>query len=226
MVLLYPYVKEIIMIEIKNLFKKYIREYFALYDINLQVKKGETVALVGEKDSGKTTLLRILAKLEKFDKGEIYINDVSLKKIDFVHDISLGYVSFKPVFFENKTVYQNFVYVLKQRKLKAFDYERIINSVLIDYNIEKYKDVLIKDLSLFEKYLVSLVRLMLRNLDVVLIDNIFDDLTEEQLQVLLTNIKAMFADKKVTMLIAVENGDTVKGICKRFVKFKSGSIVE
>ena len=86
------------MIEIKNLYLKYIREYYALYDINIKIQKGESVALVGNEGSGKTTLLRVLAKLEKFDKGEVYIKDISLKKLDFRTDISLGYISYAPVF--------------------------------------------------------------------------------------------------------------------------------
>ena len=85
------------MIEIKKLYLKYIREYYALYDINLKIEHGESVGLIGEEGSGKTTLLRVLAKLEKFDKGEVYIKDINVKKINFKDDISLGYISTKPV---------------------------------------------------------------------------------------------------------------------------------
>ena len=53
------------MIKIKNLFLRYTREFYALYDVSIDVEEGESVALVGEDESGKTSLLRILAKLEK-----------------------------------------------------------------------------------------------------------------------------------------------------------------
>ena len=48
------------MLSIKNLCLKYTREYYALKDINLDVAVGETVALVGEQNSGKTSLLRVM----------------------------------------------------------------------------------------------------------------------------------------------------------------------
>ena len=86
------------MILIKNLYLKFIREYFALYDISLNIEDGEKVAFIGEEHSGKTTLLRILAKLEKPSKGEIYIRDIPLKKLNYNYDISAGYLPASPVF--------------------------------------------------------------------------------------------------------------------------------
>ena len=80
------------MIKIENLFLAYNKEYYALYDINLEFQKGDKVALVGEEGSGKTSLLRAVAGLEKIAKGNILINNVPVQKIDFAHDISVGYV--------------------------------------------------------------------------------------------------------------------------------------
>ena len=53
------------MLSINHLFLKYTREFYALYDINLQVADGEKVAFVGADNSGKTSLLRVISKLEK-----------------------------------------------------------------------------------------------------------------------------------------------------------------
>ena len=94
------------MILVKNLCLKFTKEFFALYDINLEIKKGESVALIGEEHSGKTTFLRVLGKLEKDFSGEVYIKGMPVKKIDFSVDVSMGYIPATPVFFENKTVYQ------------------------------------------------------------------------------------------------------------------------
>ena len=49
-----------------------------------------------------------------------------------------------------------------------------INDVIIEYSLEKIKDTKIKDLTLEEKYVLSLIRLTFRELDLLLIDNIFD----------------------------------------------------
>lgn len=212
------------MIEIKNLYLKYIREYYALYDINIKIQKGESVALVGNEGSGKTTLLRVIAKLEKFDKGEVYIKDISLKKLDFKTDISLGYIPFAPVFLENKTVYENLKYVLSSRKVKPVDIESKINTCLIEFGLEKYRNTKAKDLTLFEKYVISIARLTLRPLDIVLVDDIFESLDDEQKNYIVSLIKKLFIDKKVTTLVATNDEELPKKVCKRTIHFTNGSI--
>lgn len=212
------------MIEIKNLYLKYIREYYALFDVSFNVNDGESVALVGNEGSGKTTLLRVLAKLEKFDRGEIYIKDIALKKIDFKIDINLGYLANVPVFMENKTVYENLKYVLTSRNVNPLEIENKVNQALIEYGLEKYRNTKAKDLDLFTKYVVSIVRLSLRKLDIVLVDDIFANLTNEQKKYILSLIKKLFIDTKTTTLIATSNEDLLKDICERTIFFENGSI--
>lgn len=213
------------MIEVKNLYLKYIREYYALYDINMKINKGECVGLVGEEGSGRTTLLRVLSKLEKFDKGEIYLKEINIKKVDFKNDVNLGYVSLTPVFLENKTVYDNFKYVLKERNYNDKDIEQIVNNCLIEFNLEKYKNVKANCLSLFEKYYISLIRLTLRPLDIVLVDDIFQKFADDEKMKLLTLIKNLFVSKNVTTLVASSDADFLKNICNRLIRFEYGSIV-
>ena len=214
------------MILVKNLYLKYIREYFALYDISLSIEDGEKVALVGEEHSGKTSLLRILAKLEKPSKGEVYIKDILIKKINFRYDVSAGYLPASPVFFEKKTVYENFKYILKYQKLSEADLENKINDILIDFNIEKLKDSKVKELTLFEKYLVSIARLCFRNLDLVLIDNIFDNLNDEEKNSIVELIKERFLNKKTTLVVATTSEKIAKTLANRNIYFSNGSIVD
>lgn len=212
------------MILINNLYLKYIREYFALYDINLKIKEGESVVFLGEVESGKTSLLRILAKVEKYSKGEVYIKGIPLKKINYATDINLGYIPATPIFFENKTVYDNLLYILKTQKVKKSETENKINGILIEFNLESIKDTKIKELSLFEKYLVSFARLSFRKLEIVLIDDIFEKLNEEQQEFLKELIKKLYVGKS-TLILATQNLKIAKEICKRKINFKSGSIV-
>lgn len=212
------------MIEVKNLYLKFIREYYALYNINLSINDGECVAFVGRENSGRTTLLRVIAGLEKYDSGEVFINDRDLKTVDFKTDVELGYVPEIPVFFEHKTVYENLKYVLAERKFTKNEIEDKINDALINFNIEKYKNIKVKDLDIYEKYLISFVRLSLRNLKYLLVDNIFSSITAEEGEALLTLIDDIFLKNGVTTIVVANNYNFVSNICNRCINFNSGSI--
>lgn len=214
------------MILVKNLSLKFTKEFYALYDVNLEIKKGEAVALLGEEHSGKTTLLRVLCKLEKDFTGEVYIKDIPLKKVDFSLDVNMGYIPAAPVFFEKKTVYQNLQALLKSRKINKSQREEKINKLLIEYNLEKFRDEKVKNLSLFQKYILSIARLSLREIELVLIDNIFEKLSQEEYEKICELIKKQFLQNKVTTVIATTSPSVAKDLTKRTIKFKLGSITE
>lgn len=213
------------MVEIKNLFLKYTREYYALYDINLSIADGEKVAFVGGDESGKTSLLRILAKLEKPTKGQVYIKDIPIEKLNFKTDLQAGYLPATPVFLEKKSVYENFKYILKNWGFSESEIENKINEIIIEFAIEKIKDTKVKDLSLEEKYVLSLIRLSLRELDLLLVDNIFDKLSEPTMEVVCQLIERL-KTKKTTLIVATTKKEIAEKFTKKFVYFKNGSLVE
>ncbi len=212
------------MIKVKNLCLKYTKEYYALYDVSFEVKKGESVALLGEENSGKTSMLRVLAGLEKPNSGEVYIKDVPLKKIDFSCDVEMGYIPATPVFFPKKTVYENLKYILKTRKYSNSEIEEKINELLINYNMEKLRDEKVCNLTLFEQYVLSIARLSFRKLDIILIDNIFEKLQPEQLEIIESMIVKEYVQNKVTTLVATTSEDIAKILTKRTIRFNLGSI--
>ena len=213
------------MIRIKDMFLRYTREFYALYNINMYIEDGESVAFVGQDESGKTSLLRILAKLEKLTKGEVYIKDIPIEKLSYKDDVSAGYVPAKPVFLEKKSVYENFRYILKNWGYEDGEIENKINEFIIEYSLEKIKDTPVKDLSLEEQYVLSLIRLTFRDLDLLLVDNIFDGLSETTLEVVLSLIKSL-QKKKTTLVVATTEEWIANKLCKRKIYFKHGSIVD
>ena len=213
------------MLSIKNLCLKYTREYYALKDINLDVAVGETVALVGEQNSGKTSLLRVIAKLENYDSGEIYINKIPLKKIDFKTDINLGYVPYCPVFLENKTVYENFKYILNKKGVKAAHAEKMINNAIIEYSLEKIRDTKVKNIRKEDKYILSLIRLSFRPIDLLFVDNIFDEISEVYVDAILAMIKRL-KSQDTTVIVACTRPELADKISKRKIYFENGEIVD
>ncbi len=213
------------MLRVKNLYLRYTREFYALYNINIDIADNEKVAFVGEDESGKTSLLRIFSKLEKMTKGEVYVRDIPLEKLDYKTDISAGYIPATPVFIDKKTVYENFKYILKSWGLSDTDIESKINKAIISYSLEKIKDTKLKDLSLEEKYVLSLIRLSFRELELLMVDNIFDNLNETTLEVVMSLIKEL-TTKKTTLIVATTKEEIADKLCKKKIYFKHGSIVK
>ncbi len=213
------------MLSIKNLNLKYTKEFYALEDINLEIEEGESVAFVGESQSGKTTLLRVIAKLEDFDSGEIYINKIPIKKVDFKTDISVGYVPHCPVFLENKTVYENFRYILAKKGYKPAEAEKMINNAIIDYSIEKIRDEKVKNIRIEDKYILSLIRLSFRKVDLLLVDNLFDDISDVYVDAIISMIKKL-KESNTTLIVACTRPEVAEKLCKRKIYFEAGKIVD
>lgn len=213
------------MLSIKNLNLKFTKEFYALENVSLDVETGESVAFVGEQNSGKTTLLRVIAKLEDFDSGEIYINKIPIKKIDFKTDINVGYVGYCPVFLENKTVYENFKYILNKKGYKPAEAEKMINDAIIEYSLERIRDEKLKNIRKEDKYILSLVRLAFRKIDLLLVDNIFDEISDVYVEAILSFIKKL-KTQNTTLILACTRPEIGEKLCKRKVYFEHGKVSE
>jgi len=191
------------MIEIKNLYLNYIKEYSALYNINLTVEDNEKIALIGDTESGKTSLIRCICGLENYNKGEIYLNKMNLKKINFKNDINLLYLSSKPAFFQNKSVYYNLAYSLKVRSYSENMINQKINRALDQLGIEGLKEKKIKNLTNDERLIVNIARSILREADIYLVDDIFcfDKITNEKIAKVLTEN----FNEKASIIYALDN---------------------
>jgi ATP-binding cassette subfamily B protein len=93
-------------IHFKNIFFKYPNtDRFVLKDINLEVQKGQVIALVGENGSGKTTLIKLLCRLYDASEGDILINNTHIKQLDIAewrHRVSVIFQDFKEYHFTVK----------------------------------------------------------------------------------------------------------------------------
>ena len=212
------------MISLVSVYKRYAREYYAIQNITFEVLKGEILALVGPKESGKTCIMRILAGIETPDKGEVFIKNFPLKKVDYSVDVSMGYLPYNTLFFEKKTVYDNLKYVLEIRKTDKGQIESKINETVIDFRLESILNTKAEDLSKYERYLVSIARLSFRKLEIVLIDDIFEDLTQQETKELLKLFRKYFVKKNVTILFATSDEKLAKNLTNHIIYLKYGAI--
>ncbi len=92
------------MIEVKNLYKSFVKDKMVLNGIDCTIKKGEKVVIIGPSGSGKSTLLRCMNLLETPTYGEVWIDGKLLTKVDpYLHfDVIEKSNTYKKIFSEKK----------------------------------------------------------------------------------------------------------------------------
>lgn len=212
------------MIDFSKVYLKFAKEYYALCNVNLKIADGERVCLLGEKDSGKTSILRVVAGLEKEYTGDVFIANKNQKELDYRYDISVGYVPKKGVFFEQKTVMQNMMYALNLRNkgLTPYESEELIRNVLTKFDLVDFSDIKVKKLKSKQRYMLAFARLNLRKLDILLVDNIWNNI--EDLEDIKKALLLLADENKCTVIIASEDEGVISDLDFKIVKMHAGII--
>ena len=151
------------MLELKNISKKF-KDRQILSDFNLTVEKNKILAIVGPSGGGKTTLLRMLAGLEKIDSGEIIYNGESLPIDELERRNFLGFVFQDFQLFPHLTVLENLVLSpIKTMNMEKNDAEKKAIELLEKLGLEKQINNYPTSLSGGQKQRVALARAMMIN---------------------------------------------------------------
>ncbi|TRZ40246.1 ABC transporter ATP-binding protein [Niallia circulans] len=198
-------------IVLKNI-KKSFKKTDILNDINLTVKSGEMVAIKGKSGIGKSTLLNIIAGLEKPNAGSYTLEDIemtgkNLNQLASIRGTKIGYISqFSPMI-PKLTAFQNIYLPLslnkKSKELEA-SIEKEITEIceLFDINLLLDKDI--KKLSGGEIQRVGIVRSVINNPKVIIADEPTGSLDDDTALTVLEFFKQM-ASKGKTIIIATHS---------------------
>lgn len=219
------------MIKVTGL-KKNFKKLEVLKDINLEVKTGEVVVILGPSGSGKSTFLRCLNYLEKPDKGEISIGDVDINtenvsKKDIANLRKQSAMVFQHYnLFNNKTVLQNVTEaLLVVKKLNKDEAIKIALNTLKKVGMEDKKDVYPGTLSGGQKQRVSIARAMAINPNVILFDEPTSALDPELVTEVLNVIKDLAKEHR-TMIIVTHEMSFARDVGDRIIFMSDGVVVE
>ena len=216
-------------VELKNVNLAYNKDYCALYDINLELKKGDRVCIYGETGSGKTALLRLIAGLEKHKSGECLLKGIPVNKVNFARDVSLGYLSTKAVFFERKSVYKNLMWTLKVHRVDKKERKERIENVLKEFGIENLRDEKVKNLCASDRRLTQIARMSMRPLEIVLCDDVlaeYDDMdTKARIRKAILKLFDS-APKDKVIIMTSQDRKSCEGVASKFIEIKLGSFVD
>jgi len=150
---------------------------FVLNDVNLNILEGKFTSLIGKSGCGKTTLLRVIAKLQKPTSGKV-------SSINHSNKIKVGWVPQQVVLLPNSTVLKN---ILLPAVITRYKYdEDYLNHLLIKYGLDKYIDFYPNQLSGGQKQIVSIIRALIMNPNLLLLDEPFaslDSYTREKIDI-------------------------------------------
>lgn len=219
------------MIKLENI-HKYFDSQHVLKGIDLNVKKGEVVSILGPSGSGKSTLLRCINFLEEPTRGTVEIGGKrvdaeSAKKADIVSlRNSTGMVFQQYNLFKNFTVLQNVMIGLTSvKKLHKEEAEKRSMEILERVGLANRLDHYPAQLSGGQQQRVGIARALALDPEVLLFDEPTSSLDPELVDEVLATIRKV-ADEGNTMLIVTHELHFARDISDRVVFMEDGQIVE
>ena len=219
-----------IIISVKDLVKEYNHgDVVALDHCDLDVKKGEVVAIIGPSGSGKSTLLRSLNLLEEPTAGEIYFEGVELssKKVDINrHRQKMGMVFQHFNLFPHKMVLENIMMAPVTLKLKTQQEAQAQAVKLLErVGLADKKDEYPNMLSGGQKQRIAIVRALAMEPEVMLFDEPTSALDPEMVGEVLDVMREL-AGEGMTMIVVTHEMGFAREVADRVIFMADGSIVE
>lgn len=219
------------MLKVTSLKKNY-GDNEVLKGIDIEIEKGEVVAIIGPSGSGKSTFLRCMNLMETPSDGEIYfkgqqLNNEKMKEseIDNIReDIGMVFQQFN--LFPHLTVLDNITLApMKRKNMSKADAEQLAESLLSKVGLLDKKDAFPNNLSGGQKQRIAIARALAMNPDFMLFDEPTSALDPEMVKEVLLVIQKLVEDG-MTLAIVTHEMNFAKRVASRVLFIDNGVIVE
>ncbi|MDO9045183.1 MAG: ABC transporter ATP-binding protein [Methanobacteriaceae archaeon] len=214
-------------VEIKNLKKSFDHgKITALNGLNLEIKEGEFVSIIGPSGSGKSTLLNMIGALDKADDGKIIVSGIDLVKKKDLSDFrsqEIGFIFQLHNLIPNLSVLENVEVPMFESKISGKDMRKRALE-LLDY-VELSDKIKRKptELSGGERQRVAIARALANKPSIILADEPTGSLDSKTGQVILQRLKELHEKENVT-LIMVTHDMNVASLADRTIEVLDGQV--
>lgn len=213
------------MIELKNITKEYT-DVTALKDFSIDIPKGILMVLLGPSGCGKSTVIKLINHLIEPTRGEIFINNKNINKMDLINlRRSIGYVIQSTGLFPHYTVYENIAIVPQLLKWTRNDIDRRVDYLLDLVSLSRnYKNKFPFELSGGEGQRVGVARALAADPPILLMDEPFgsvDPLNRERLQKEFYRIQR---ELKKTVLFVTHDVEEAIRLADKIAIMKTGQL--
>ena len=218
------------MLELKKIFKwvnNGNNRVFMLKDINLSVKEGEFISIIGPSGSGKSTLLNVIGMLDEFDEGEYEffyepVHKLKEKQRTALYKQYIGFVFQAYHLIDELTVYENIETPLIYQDIKASERKAMVADMLDRFNIVGKKDLFPQQLSGGQQQLVGIARALIAKPKLLLADEPTGNLNSKQGEEIMNLFSEL--NKEGVTIIQVTHSEKNAAYGSRIINLLDGRI--
>ena len=220
-------------VELKNINKFYKvgkEKAHILKSINLNIKKGEFVMIMGKSGSGKTTLLNILGFLDKFDEGEYIFNNQDVTRLNEsersnFRNLNIGFIFQQFNLINTLNIYQNveLPMIYNNKYSKQEKKEQIENNLSIVGLLDKIKQKPVQ-LSGGQQQRVAIARALVNDPEIISADEPTGSLDSDTGIEIMELLKEL--NKQGKTIIMVTHDEDLTKYASKVIKLKDGLIME
>ncbi len=219
------------MIELIDVYKVYKTEYYevqALRGVNLRIKEGEFVAIMGPSGSGKSTLLYLIGCLDKPTNGKVVIDGVDVSKMSErqlteVRRNAIGFIFQQYYLIPTLTALENVELPMVFKGISKNEREKRAIELLNFVNLADKKDRKPNELSGGEQQRVAIARALANNPKILLCDEPTGNLDTKSGEQIMDLIKFFNKERGVTVILVTHN-PSLKRYADRVLNIRDGKL--
>lgn len=205
------------MLSLKGISFSYDDKKEILDDVSFDVKKGEIVAILGSSGSGKSTLLHIICGLEFPKKGNIFLNETDITKLE-CEKRNIGLVFQDYALFPHLNVEKNVGFSLKSHKSK------VVDEMLELVNMSEYRRRYPYELSGGEQQRIAIARSLAAKPQVLLLDEPFSNLDANLKKQVRNEMKSILQKSDTTVILVTHDVEDAHDLATKIIYLKDGKI--
>lgn len=210
------------MIEVKNVTKKY-GDFYAVRNINFEIKDGEIVGFLGRNGAGKSTTMNMITGFIEPTEGEIIVNGYNIDENPKKVKSQIGYMPEGTPLYYDLTVKEFIGYMADLKLIPRKEHKLAVENAIKSTGLEKVQNNLTKNLSRGYKQRVSLAGAIVGNPKILILDEPTVGLDPKQVIEIRELIKSFRKDH--TVLISSHILSEISQICEKVIIIDKGEIV-
>ena len=220
--------EDFVLIEFKNVTKKYDNKTTALSDVNISIDKGEFVFVVGSSGAGKSTFLKLMMREEVPSSGTITIDGVELNKMrkrkipKFRRKLGIVFQDFRLI--PNMTVYDNVAFAMRVIGTKEKKIRRRVPYLLSLMNLSAKARNYPRELSGGEQQRVALARALANDAEIIIADEPTGNV-DPQMSYDIVELLMRLNESGTTIIMVTHEHSLVRCFDKRVIILDKGEIV-